>query len=179
MAEFNTIHWLPKHLARMREWQEICKAYDYLLNQAWQALDDLHANMSIGDLTEAGCEMWESLLGIIPNKTDTLEERRYRIQTWWTQELPYTLPKLNEMLEALCGAGNYDIVMDNRHYRITIKLGLSNQENYSDVESLLERVLPANLIRTILIMFNTHDTLAAFTHTHLATMTHEQLRTEV
>lgn len=163
----------------MEEWKEICKAYDYLLGQAWQALDDLHANMSIYDLTEAGCEMWESLLGIIPNKTDTLEERRYRIQTWWTQELPYTLPKLNEMLTALCGADGYSIVNDNTHYKITIKLALSNKENYSDVESLLERVLPANLVSTILIMYNTHDVLTAFTHSQLSAYTHVQLRTEV
>lgn len=179
MIEFNTIHWLPKHLARMEEWKAICAAYDVLLSEAWQALDDIHANMAIDSLTEGGCEAWESLLGIIPGKYDTLEERRYRIQTWWTQELPYTVPKLDEMLKHLCGDGNYDIVVDSRNYRVTIKLGLSNEENYADVESLLARVLPANLERTVLIMFNTHNVLAAFTHTHLATMTHEQLRTEV
>ena len=179
MIEFNTIHWLPKHLARMEEWKEICAAYDVLLSEAWQALDDLHANMSLTELTESGCEMWEKLLGIIPGKSDTLEERRYRIQTYWTQELPYTLPKLEEMLKHLCDDGNFHIINDTRNYRLTIKLGISNENNYADVVDLLERVLPANLERATLIMFNTYNVLAAYTYTQLAAKTYEQWRTEV
>jgi hypothetical protein len=179
MIEFNTIHWLPRHLARMQEWQEICKAYDYLLKEAFQALEDLHANMSIYTLTEDGCSMWEKILGIKAKKSDTLEERRYRIQAYWAQELPYTVLKLSEMLRSLCGNDSYKIVGDFPNYKITIKLGIANQKNYGEVEDLLERVLPANLERYIEIMFNTHAALGAYTHEHLATMTHERLRTEV
>ena len=178
MIEFNTIHWLPRHLARMREWQEICKAYDYLLKEAFQTLEDLHANMSIYTLTEDGCSMWERILGIKAKKSDTLEERRYRVQAYWAQELPYTVPKLNEMLKSLCGNDGYSIAIDNNNYRATIMLKLFNEKNYANVVSLLGQALPANLECTVLVMFNTHDVLAAFTHEHLAGKTHEQLRRE-
>ena len=34
MMDINTIHWFPNHIADMRDFQEIAKAYDYLLMQA-------------------------------------------------------------------------------------------------------------------------------------------------
>lgn len=179
MENRKLIDYLPEYMQEYAEMRQIMLGGQPDVDAFHEGVNRVWNNQFLADADEYGVGRWESILAITPKATDTLDERKFRILAWWTQELPYTLPKLNEMLEALCGAGNYDIVMDNRHYRITIKLGLSNQENYSDVESLLERVLPANLIRTILIMFNTHDTLAAFTHSHLATMTHEQLRTEV
>ncbi len=152
MTEFNTIHWLPKHLTRMKEWQEICNAYDYLLSQAWGTLDDLHCNMSIYDLTEAGCEMWESLLGITPNKTDTLEERRHRIQMQWTQDLPYTLTKLREKLEAICG-DNVAVTVTHETYTINVELTISDPSAIESTQEVVYRMRPANMVVHIKIIY--------------------------
>ena len=149
MIEFNTIHWLPKHLARMEEWQEICKAYDYLLSKAWAAMEVFYANQSLETLTVAGCEIWEKLLGITLKESDTLEERRFRILSWWSQELPYTLPKLNERLTALCGKDGYEIFEDFTNYLMTFEIKLENRENINSIVDMLDRMLPANIVRNI------------------------------
>ncbi len=177
MGSRQLIDYLPEYMKEYAEMRQIMLGVQPDVDALHDGVRRTWNNQFLADADEYGVGRWESILAITPKATDTLEERRYRIRAWWTQELPYTLPRLSEMLETLCGAGNYDIVMDN--YHITVKLGLSNKENYSDVVSLLERVLPANLTRTVLVMFHTHNEQAVYTHSQLATMTHEQLKTEV
>ena len=177
MENRKLIDYLPEYMQEYAEMRQIMTGQQPDVDAFHEGVNRVWNNQFLADADEYGVGRWESILAITPKATDTLDERKFRILAWWTQELPYTLPKLNEMLEALCGAGNYNVVMDNRHYRITVKLGIA--DHYSDVAALLERVCPANLACNVLVMFNTHNTLAAFTHSHLATMTHEQLRTEV
>lgn len=177
MENRKLIDYLPEYMQEYVEMRQVMLGQQPDVDAFHEGVDRVWNNQFLSDADEYGVGRWETILAITPKATDTLDERKFRIQAWWTQELPYTLPKLNEMLEALCGAGNYNVIMDNRNYRITIKLGIA--EHYSDVASLLERVCPANLACDVLVMFNTHNTLAAFTHSQLAAMTYEQLKTEV
>jgi hypothetical protein len=43
----------------------------------------------------------------------------------------------------------------------------------------LDRVVPQNLIVTLLQLYNTHAELGRFTHAQLAAYTHDQMRNEV
>jgi len=43
----------------------------------------------------------------------------------------------------------------------------------------LQRVIPANMIIDLRLIYNQHLTLKQFTHAHLQTYTHNQLRNEV
>ena len=92
-----------------------------------------------------------------------------------SEDLPYTLPKLREMLNNLCG-GKYTAELTD--YTLSVKLGLAAKSNYSDVVTLLERVLPANMTAEVSLLYNRHSMLAAYTHEQLHAHTHEELRTE-
>ena len=179
MENRKLIDYLPEFMQEYAEMQALLDAQQPEVDAFHAGEDRVWVNQFLPDADEYGVGRWESILAITPKATDTLGERKFRILAWWAQELPYTVPKLNEMLKSLCGNDSYKIVGDFPNYKITIKLGIANQKNYGEVEDLLERILPANLERYVEIMFSTHAALGAYTHEYLATMTHEQLRTEV
>ena len=64
-------------------------------------------------------------------------------------------------------------------YQLLVKIGLAAKNNFNDVESLLNRVVPQNMVVTLLQLYNTHAELGRFTHAQLAAYTHNQLRNEV
>ena len=63
--------------------------------------------------------------------------------------------------------------------QLIVKIGLAAKNNFSDVEALLDRVVPQNMVVTLLQLYNTHAELGRFTHAQLAAYTHNQLRNEV
>lgn len=75
--------------------------------------------------------------------------------------------------------GNYSAEVMEGTYQLIVKIGLAAKNNFSDVESLLDRVVPQNLIVTLLQLYNTHAELGRFTHAQLAAYTHDQMRNEV
>ena len=83
-----------------------------------------------------------------------------------------------------------DDLLDNQFIPTAGNMGLSRWEkilgitpkgtnNFNDVESLLNRVVPQNMVVTLLQLYNTHAELGRFTHAQLAAYTHNQLRNEV
>ena len=86
---------------------------------------------------------------------------------------------LKQQLEALCGKDGYSIELYNDAYTIEVKVNLIAKSNFDDVDALLQRVIPANMIIDLRLIYNQHSTLKQFTHAHLQTYTHNQLRSEV
>lgn len=173
------INYLPYVVRDYAEFQGITGAEQPEFETAWAAADDLLANQFIKTAGNLGLSRWEKILGITPKGTDTLDDRRFRILTRINEELPYTLPQLRNILETLCGPGNYSADVAEGTYHLIVKIGLAAKNNFTDVESLLNRVVPQNLIVTLLQLYNTHAELGRFTHAQLAAHTHDQLRNEV
>jgi len=173
------INYLPYVVRDYAEFQGITGAEQPEFENAWAAVDDLLNNQFISTAGNLGLSRWEKILGITPKGTDTLEDRRFRILTRLNEELPYTLPRLRNILETLCGSGNYSAEVMEGTYQLIVKIGLAAKNNFSDVESLLDRVVPQNLIVTLLQLYNTHAELGRFTHAQLAAYTHDQMRNEV
>ena len=118
-------------------------------------------------------------MSITPKDTDTLDERKFRILSRMNQELPYTMLKLKESLTTLCGEDGFFIELRSEDYYIKVKLALSNKNNYQEVSDLLTKMIPANLIQEVQIMYNGHKILKEFTHAELGIKTHEELRNGV
>ena len=144
-------------------------------SKAGDKADSLLADQFILTAGESGISRWEKILGIAPKGTDTLDDRRFRVLTRLNEELPYTLPKLCEMLSNLCG-GKFTAELSD--YTLSVKLGLSAKSNYSDVAMLLDRVIPANILAEVSLLYNKYNMLHPYTHAQLHLHTHEGLRTE-
>lgn len=173
------IDYLPPFVQEYKEIAILMNAEQYEVDRLWTEADDAFADQFIMDATEYGVSRRESMLGISPKGTDTLDERKFRILTKLNQELPYTLRKLEQALVNLCGEDGYSIELKAAEYHIEVKLAISNAKNYTEVENILKKMIPANMMSIVSIKYNSHTVLSQFTHAQLSAYTHEQLRTEV
>jgi glycosyltransferase involved in cell wall biosynthesis len=173
------INYLPHFMQVYREMATITETEQTEIDRLWVEAENALADQFILEATENGVKRWESMLGISPKDTDTLDERKFRILTKLNQELPYTLRKLEQALVNLCGNDMFSINVSAEEYHIEIKLGLSNKNNYQEVTDVLKKMIPANMTQWVQIMYNNHNVLAQFTHAEMNAYTHERLRSEV
>ncbi len=146
MMEISTIHWLPEHIAHMREFQEIAKANDYLLRRTLVDLERVFNNQFLERLDEDGCAMHEAILGIIPGVRDNLDDRRRRIRGYYASDLPYTENKLNAVLAVMCGTHNFDLEVDGRAYQMTVRVIDRDILLARNVHRIISYMKPANIL---------------------------------
>lgn len=173
------INYLPHFMQEYVEMQKIMEAEQPEVDLLWNAVENALANQFILEASESGVKRWESMLGVSPKDTDSLDERKFRILTLLNQEIPYTLRKLEQALTNLCGEKGFSIVVTAAEYHIEVRLALTNKNNYQEVVDVLKKMVPANMTQYVQIMYNTHNVLMQFTHEYLSAYTHEQLRNEV
>lgn len=173
------IEYYPPELKKVLEYQLISETGQHSLNNLFAEVQKIMDRQFIASSDEIGIRRYEQIYGITPKATDSLEDRRFRILTKINETLPYTIPRLKQMMEALCGAGNYSVELDAGAYTLTVKVGLAAKNSFEDVEAMLNRVVPANMIIDLSQLYNTHEEVSAFTHAQLSARTHYQLRNEV
>ena len=173
------LDYLPPFMQEFREIIGIMETEQIEIDALNVGAENALADQFTLELTENGAERWETMLGISPKDTDTLKERRFRILTKQNTETPYTMRKLEQMLTNLCGADGYRIELTAEQYHIEVKLAVGNHNNYSEVENILNKVIPANMTRHIELMYNTYGRMSQLTHAQLSAYTHNQLRNEV
>lgn len=167
----------PLVIKRILEFEKIADAENPEINNLWAAHKDVLDNQFIKTLTEEGCKRWENILNIVPMGTDTLEDRRFRILARINADLPFTFRQLENMLYALCG-DDYTLELLNNEYKLVIRLTLSIRRQYDEVSSLLKKVVPANLIIDLDLLWNQYLILEPFTHEELEEYLHRELREE-
>lgn len=171
------IEYLPPFIQKYREIKAIMDAEQVILVKTWEDAEALFANQFIQTATEDGIARYEKILGIIPKGTHTLDERRFNVLARMNEQLPYTLESLHNMLSSLCGDDGYTLSLDSNAYALSVKLALSNESNIQAVMELLNKIVPANISKSV-VMFNTHLALAGLTHEQLAKYTHKGIREE-
>lgn len=140
------IEYLPPILRRVYEFQLLSEAEQAEVDRYDTATKAVLNNQFIADAEESGIERYESILGILPKATETLEERRFRVLSIINEQLPFTMARLHQHLATLCGEGGYSLLLDAGAYTLSVLVELVSKNNYTDVLKLLGRVLPANLI---------------------------------
>ena len=167
----------PLVIKRILEFEKIADAENPEINNLWAAHKDVLDNQFIKTLTEEGCKRWENILNIVPMGTDTLDDRRFRILARINADLPFTFRQLENMLYALCG-DDYTCELINSEYKLVIRLALSIKRQYDEVSSLLKKVVPANLVIDLDLLWNQYLSLEPFTYEGLEIYTHQELREE-
>ncbi len=175
----NLIDYLPQVLKDVREYKSIVAAEEPELVDLWAALENALKDNFINDATENGVLRLESILKIIPKAADTLEDRKFRIKARFNEQLPYTFRTLQERLTTLCGSDGYTCELFNDTYTLKVRIELIVKGQYDAVDDLLERIVPANMVIDLKLIYNQQSTLSQFTHGQLQAYTHNQLRSEV
>lgn len=129
--------------------------------------------------TESGISRWENVLGIVPNPSiEALEFRRERILNRLISGIPYTERALHIIMDNIMGAGNWSYTLDYNNYILVIN-SLRHGKNWvSEMDLILDKIIPANILYYLYIRYNQHNALSDYTHAHLASFSHIQLREE-
>ncbi|MDD3251908.1 MAG: DUF2313 domain-containing protein [Lachnospiraceae bacterium] len=173
------IGYYPEVLRGFAEYQVLAGTEQEEIDRLWKAHRDLLADQFVTTATENGVRRWEKILGVMPRGTATMEERRFFILSRLAEELPYTMSRLRQQMEALCGEKGFDIVLRNEEYLLVVRVALTARSSYEDVNAMLRRVVPANMVVDISLLYNQHGKLGKFTHGQMAEWTQYQLRNEV
>lgn len=179
MRNVNILDYLPPVISDTLEFQHLANAENPEINGLWAAHDEVFNTQFIDALNEEGCRRWEKILKISPMGTDTLADRRFRILTHLNAELPYTLNQLKNLLASLCGVNGYTLELLNDEYKLIVRITLTAKKSIVDVEKMLKRVIPANLILDLSLLYNQYQTISGKTHGELTAYIHSQLREEV
>ena len=170
---------LPPALQEVLEFQAVMESEQPEICQLFAAIGAALKNQFILTLDEYGAKRWEKMLGISPKATFTLEERRFLILNRLNEKTPFTLAALKAMLQILCGEDGYSVEVLNTAYTLKVKVALVAKHNFDDIGQLLARVVPANMVVDLSLLYNQHSTLGRHTHRQLAAYTHRHLRNEV
>lgn len=175
----NLIEYVPPILAKAKEFQLICAAENAEIERLRTAYLNLFNDQFIQTATENGIERLESIMGIVPKGTDSLDVRRFRLLARKQEKLPYTKWTLPEQLAALCGSDGYSLNIDHAARKIAVRVALTAKGMYESVELLLLKQRPANMVIDLSLLYNQYSTISPLTHAHLSAYTHDQLRNEV
>lgn len=173
------IDYLPPFVQNYDEIKRIMNSEQVEVESAWTSANNVMNDQFVTRATENGAKRWESILNITPKATYTLEERKFNILTRLNEQLPYTMETLKNSLSSLCGENGYTLILNHNNYELSIKLALTNQNNFETVTNLLSKVVPANMITSVDLMYNKHETIGRFTHLQISGYTHEELRSAI
>ncbi len=171
--------YLPEKVQEIKEIGTVAKVYDDNLSKLWGVFDGIYANKFLDSLDAYGCERHEKILGIVPEAGDTLVDRRRRIKGYYSSNLPYTVPKLKEVLNSMCGVDRYELYIDRELGIVTVGVKLESRNLVGNVAEIVRRMIPADMMMEVFLEYNQNYAFKKYTHGELKKYTHYQLRNNV
>ncbi len=171
--------YLPSILLKTYEFPLLCDTEQREFDRLNTAVDEVLDAQFVSTAGERGIERYEQIFSIVPQDTDTLDERRFRVLAKINAQLPFSIRRLRQQLSTLCDEDGYRMEIDGGRYTLTVKVALTAKRNQQAVEELLADIVPANMVCTTSLLYNQHADLTRFTHAQLALLTHFEIREEV
>ncbi|MCL1866299.1 MAG: YmfQ family protein [Oscillospiraceae bacterium] len=153
--ENTLIGYLPAIVTEIAEFQYLLKAQGVELKGVFDGISRVLDQQFVESSSEYGVGRWESILGISPKESLSLDERKFTVFTRLNEKLPYTMRTLREKLEILCGKNNFEVELINDAFTLNVSVALSARSNFNDVKDILEKLVPANLVVNMRLMYNT------------------------
>lgn len=171
--------YLPEILLKTYEFPLLCDTEQPEIDRLHDAADAVLDAQFLSTAGEYAISRYEKIFGVVPQDTDTLDERRFKVLTRINTQLPFSVRRLRQQLATLCGADGYKLEVNGGVYTLTVKVALTAKRNQQAVEELLADIVPANMVCTTSLLYNQHADLTRFTHAQLALLTHFEIREEV
>ena len=171
--------YLPPILLKTYEFPLLCETEQLEIDRLHDAADAVLDAQFLSTAREYAIQRSEKIFGVVPQDTDTLDERRFKVLTRINTQLPFSVRRLRQQLATLCGEDGYKLELNGDRYTLTVKVALTAKRNQQAVEELLADIVPANMVCTTSLLYNQHADLTCFTHAQLALLTHFEIREEV
>lgn len=177
MARYvNISEYLPQVLKELEEIKALNLVENPILIQEWMFAENQLNNQFVETANETGIQRYERMLKLNYSDSDTLETRRFRIISRFQEQAPYTWRVLHKILTSLLGEGGYRLERNVATKTLNVKIDLTVSSQFNILVDTLERIVPANMIINVELLYNSHQDLSAFTHAELSAYTHQQLR---
>lgn len=171
--------YLPPILLRTYEFPLLCDTEQPEIDRLHDAADAVLDAQFLSTAGEYAIQRYEKIFSVVPQDTDTLDERRFKVLTRINTQLPFSVRRLRQQLATLCGEDGYKLEVSGGKYTLSVKVALTAKRNQQAVEELLADIAPANMVCTTSLLYNQHADLTRFTHAQLALLTHFEIREEV
>ena len=171
--------YLPEILLKTYEFPLLCDTEQPEIDRLHDAADAVLDAQFLSTAGEYAISRYEKIFGVVPQDTDTLDERRFKVLTRINTQLPFSVRRLRQQLATLCGADGYKLEVSGGKYTLSVKVALTAKRNQQAVDELLADIVPANMVCTTSLLYNQHADLTRFTHAQLALLTHFEIREEV
>ncbi len=179
IREVDLLGYLPQYLKSYKELKEVFKVEEPEIVSLFKELGVIRANQYICTADELGIDRFEGILGLLVNKNEDLETRRARVLVKWLEDIPYTFETLVVQLESLCGVDGFEMTLDNESYYLEVLVRLAALDRFSEVQSLLSRVVPCNLTVNAFVDFNKYKLFKPFMYKEIGKFTFKELREKV
>lgn len=146
IREIDLVSYLPPFMQNNETLVKTLEAENPEFNLLWKAADWTLKNVFIATADEYGIARIENILNLIPQKGETLNERRTKLMMKYNLRSPYTLPFLQEMLASAVGKENYIIEHLSEQYRIKICVLNQNVIQVKNIYNTVNPLLPGNMI---------------------------------
>lgn len=143
----------PEQVRQIKELGILYDMTDTIGQQLMSEMERLKQNQFLATATKESIEAYEQMLGITKDEKDTLESRRFRVQSKVYQTLPYTTQILRKMLNALCGEKNYKLEVNFEKGMLTCLISEKYKKHFQDIVNLLDNIVPLNLFVNVIVHF--------------------------
>ena len=127
--------------------------------------------------TEKGIERKEKMFGIVPSVTDTLEERRFRIQIKERIIRNMNFGNLERLIKDIAGE-KATVERDERYKNVTVRVPLSSKKNLKTVDGLCRKYVPVTMNCDISPMFNVWRDFYDKSFSNVSSLTYAELRSK-
>lgn len=168
--------YLPFFVCNTKEFKELHKTLQPKIDDLFNEVDKKLLDMFVLGCSEYATKRYEKIVGITPKLTDSLEKRQVNILAVYNEVPPFTYERLEEMLTSLLGEDGFRISLDVPKYLLKVTLRKNKLEFLNQINDMLERIVPVNIIIDYKIDWNTWGDLKAFTWGQLSGTTWKEAR---
>jgi hypothetical protein len=126
--------------------------------------------------SESRIERWEKILELTPRADDTLDERRFAVHSRVIDKLPYTYRVIERELKALAADVIFTCGWGTKGAVATVQIGLTSQSKLADIDALLDKKLPADVVYSIVVLYRRWQDFSAIRWGELQSNTWDQMR---
>lgn len=134
----------PDVMAPAKEFRALAETENPEFNLIWGHAWKWLANTFVLDIDEDGATRWETMLHLQKLPEDTLQDRRMRILIAINAIIPYTIRRLQQLLDAGYGEG-MAVASTNTDYELWVDVDNSIIFSTVPMRIMLRAIVPANL----------------------------------
>lgn len=168
--------YLPFFVSNTKEFKELHKVLQPEIDNLFIEADNRLTDMFVLGSSEYAAKRYEKIVDIVPKLTDNLEKRQLDILAIYNEVPPFTYERVVEMLTSLLGFDGFKIYLDIPRFSLKVTLSKKNMQFKGQVNEMLERIVPVNIIIDYDIDWNTWGDLKTFTWRDLSSATWRQAK---